>query len=365
MKQELNLGYQEQVIFRLRSLYNRRGYVQYRMSKFEEYDLYARNKDFLISDGIITFMDTSGKLLALKPDVTLSIVKNTADRPEGLQKLCYNEHVYRVAKGSGNFRELMQLGLEALGNVDDYCIAEVLELACESLAAISPDSILEISHLGLLQALLDGVGIPAGQKKAALECIGQKNIHELTALCRAWGIGQENIDLLKQAIQTCGAPSAVLPRLKELLSGYMDTEVLDRLLAITGLLPDMIRFDFSVVDDLHYYNGIVFKGFIRGLPDSVLSGGQYDRLMRKMGKRSRAIGFAVYLDALERLDREVQSFDVDTLLLYDDTVPLAAIQDHVRELKASGRSFLAARKLPEDIRWGRIINLTENEVENL
>ena len=66
----------EKAVFELRSLYSKYGYSRYRMSKFEEYDLYVRNKDFLISDNIITFTDTDGKLMALKPDVTLSIIKN-------------------------------------------------------------------------------------------------------------------------------------------------------------------------------------------------------------------------------------------------------------------------------------------------
>ena len=52
---------------------------------------------------------------------------------------------------------------------------------------------------------------------------------------------------------------------------------------------------------MKYYNGIAFKGFISGIPDSVLSGGQYDRLMRRMGRRDRAIGFAVFMNKLERL----------------------------------------------------------------
>ena len=67
----------ERILFRLRALYRAHGYMQYKMSKFEEYDLYVRNKSFLVSDHIITFTDTNGKLLALKPDVTLSIVKNS------------------------------------------------------------------------------------------------------------------------------------------------------------------------------------------------------------------------------------------------------------------------------------------------
>ena len=52
---------------------------------------------------------------------------------------------------------------------------------------------------------------------------------------------------------------------------------------------------------MSYYNGIVFRGFSYGIPDRVLSGGQYDRLMEKMGKKSNAVGFAIYLDELERI----------------------------------------------------------------
>ena len=69
----------EIAIYKLRELYESFGYSQYKMSKFEEYDLYVRNKSFLVSDHIITFTDTDGKLMALKPDVTLSIVKNSRD----------------------------------------------------------------------------------------------------------------------------------------------------------------------------------------------------------------------------------------------------------------------------------------------
>ena len=69
----------EGAVSRLRALYGRYGYSQYRMRKFEEYDLYVRNKSFLISDHIITFNQPGGKLMALKPDVTLSIVKNSKE----------------------------------------------------------------------------------------------------------------------------------------------------------------------------------------------------------------------------------------------------------------------------------------------
>ena len=83
----------EEVVLRLRELYRRYGYLPYKMSKFEEYDLYVRNKSFLVSDNILTFTDIDGKLMALKPDVTLSIVKNSRDIPGHVQRLYYDENV--------------------------------------------------------------------------------------------------------------------------------------------------------------------------------------------------------------------------------------------------------------------------------
>ena len=126
----------ERAIFELRSLYEGYGYSRYKMSKFEEYDLYVRNKDFLVSDNIITFTDTNGKLMALKPDVTLSIIKNSTDNINSVSKVYYNENVYRVSKGTHSFKEIMQVGLECIGNIDEYCIYEVLMLAAKSLCSI-------------------------------------------------------------------------------------------------------------------------------------------------------------------------------------------------------------------------------------
>ena len=357
MNAPLSLTFQERVMFALRDLYRRNGYSQYRMSKFEEYDLYARNKDFLISDGVITFMDTNGKLMALKPDVTLSIVKNSRDDGT-LQKLYYNENVYRVSKSTGTFRELMQVGLECLGPIDRYCICEVLALADESLASISPDRVLNISHLGLLTDLLEAAGIPPHRKADAMKAIGEKNIHELSALCRDCGVSETHTTVLTRALRLSGPLDTVLPRLRELLTGTVSTDPLDRLLEISAALGGnpALRFDFSTVGDTRYYNGIVFKGFLRGLPGSVLSGGQYDRLMQQMERRSGAIGFAVYLDALERLEQKPE-IDVDTLLLYDETTPPETVSARVRELQQQGKSVLVQRQPPEGLRCRQIIRL--------
>ena len=103
---------EEKISLELRALYKKYGYLPYKMSKFEPYDLYSSNKDFLVGDGVITFNDAFGKLLALKPDVTLSIIKNAGGEN---CKVYYHENVYRISGATKEFKELMLEELEPLG----------------------------------------------------------------------------------------------------------------------------------------------------------------------------------------------------------------------------------------------------------
>lgn len=353
----------ERVSFTLRSLYRSRGYSQYKMNKFEEYDLYAKNKDFLISDSVITFTDNGGKLMALKPDVTLSIVKNSADRPDEQLKVYYNENVYRAEKESP-FREIMQSGLECIGAIDDYSISEVISLAAESLSAISSDCVLDISNIGFLCDVIAAVGL-GDECDSVLRFIGEKNLHELKKLCRDKDIDKENEKIICAMSSVCGNPETVLPKLISALDGILDTKPLEDMQKIIksvekSVYPCTLRIDFSVVDDINYYNGIVFKGYIKGIPTNVLSGGQYDGLMKRMGRRSGAVGFAVYMDMLTRLLGGAEEYDVDTVLLYADD-EISKVCDAVAELTAKGESVMAVRQIPQGIKYKRAVALTEVE----
>jgi ATP phosphoribosyltransferase regulatory subunit len=357
------LKYEEKAVFELRSLYRRYGFLPYKMSKFEEYDLYVRNKDFLVSDHIITFTDTDGKLMALKPDVTLSIIKNGKDAEGFVQKLCYNENVYRVTKGAQSFKEIMQVGLECIGDIDEYNIYEVIMLAAEILSKISDEYVLDISHLGILDAVMDNINIPQDIKPALLKCIGEKNIHELTSILLQEGIDPEPI---KKLVALYGEPSKVLCELKKL--DYISSDAVCELERIVSLLENAgygknIRIDFSVVNDLNYYNGFVFKGFIKNVATGVLSGGQYDKLMKKLGRSSGAVGFAVYLDMLERLNDSESEYDVDALLIYGDEAELSALANAVKLLSDNGKSVMVQKNIPSGIRYKQLLMLKERGVE--
>ena len=260
----------------LRALYRRYGYSKYKMSKFEEYDLYVRNKSFLISDNIITFTDTDGKLMALKPDVTLSIVKNSQGG-EGLSKVYYDESVYRISNHA--YKEIRQIGLECMGDIDSYVIYETLMLARKSLEAISDDFVLDVSHMGIVSDIMDSLEVSDEGRERLLLCIGEKNTHGIRAICAEEGIDEEKAKILSALATTYGEADNVADK----LSSLIESDKMDGLKNILSMLGDKrVRIDFSVVNDMSYYNGIVFKGFVNGVPASVLSGGQYDKLMEKM-----------------------------------------------------------------------------------
>lgn len=330
------LNEEEAVAFSLRELYHAYGYKPYKMSKFEPYDLYVQNRSFLVGSNILTFTDTNGRLMALKPDVTLSIIKNYKD---GQQKVYYNENVYREGSSSHEFTEIMQAGLECIGTVDLYAQHEVLTLAAESLRRISPDYMLDIASVGILSGLLSATGTDGPAKKSLLEYMRGKNAHNIRALCQERGIPEPIGRAWAELAALYGPACELLPKLRslcvneEMRTACAELEPLCQALEAGGV---RLNLDFSIISDLSYYNGLVFKGYVPGIHAGILSGGQYDNLVQKMGKKAAAIGFAVYLDLLQQLPGPEDAYDADVLLSYGPQVPAAHVIDEAARLRAQG-----------------------------
>jgi ATP phosphoribosyltransferase regulatory subunit len=242
-------------------------------------------------------------------------------------------------------------------------VYEVLRLAAESLRCIAPKAVLDVSHLGVVDALV--AHLPIESRAKICHCIGEKNAHELKAVCADYGVAEDTTAKLLKLVNLYGAPDKVIPALKTLVG---DTEAVAQLTRLTDALKgdygDMVRIDFSVVDEGSYYNGIVFRGFAEGVPDSVLSGGQYDRLMRQMGRRGGAVGFAVYLDRLGRMPEAAREYDVDTLLLYDEGCDLTALYAAADTLLKEG-SVMLQKEIPAKLTYRQAVRFENGEVKPL
>ena len=355
------MSMEERAGLELHELYRKYGYARYKMQKFEEYELYLKNRDFIETESIIAFSDARGKLMALKPDLTLSIVKNYKYEPGVVRKLFYSENVYRSTKNSLQHREMLQTGLECMGDIDQYQVAEVTMLAAASLAVLSQDAVLAVSHMGLISDLLEPVRDP-GTKNRIIRAVGEKNLSEIEKICREEEIDRMVAESLITLIGAYGAFDDVREELNRLPLGYSGRKAMAELETVFGVIAstpyrDQVKIDFSIVNDLTYYSGILFQGFVRGIPQSILSGGRYDRLMSRMNRQGGALGFAVYLDYLDMLPGDSRKNDVDVVLLYGDDDSPEAIVDLSREITGGGETILVERAVPKGIRAGRVVRM--------
>jgi len=356
-----HLAWEDQIKLTLRALYEGYGFRQYRMGKFEPYDMYYEHKDFLKSETVITFTDTAGRLMALKPDVTMSIVKSTQG-DDASRKLFYMENVFRMAPGSREYGEISQIGIESIGGTDLYTEAETLLLAVKTLETISKSYLLDLSHMGFVSAVLSACGFDAAEREAAIHALTHKNTHELIALAESVGVDAEKCELLRAVANVSEAPERAIARFRtlslneEMAAALAELERGCAVLAAAGC-ADHLRIDFTVVNNMDYYNGLVFRGYIENLPRAVLAGGRYDNLMRRFRKPQSAIGFALYLGELTRAFTKPEAYDTDTLVLYGDAAP-ETVMRAVAFLREDGRGVRAEKTMPEGLRARRIYRLS-------
>ncbi len=340
----------ELIISKCAQLYAQYGYRRFTMNKFEDYALYAENKNFLVDGRLLTFTDGS-KLKALKPDITLSIVKSLAANPRLPLKAFYNETVYRVKKGEKEFSELHQMGLELIGDGSIYATSEVLGLAKTSLDAIDINNILDISHMGILMPLIDKACRNGADHERLISLITQKNADGIAAM-----LGEQHP--LTVLVNSYAPIGKMIPMLQKMLP---DMPAVHELAEIADVLCAMgldsgVYLDFSLMHDFGYYNGIIFKGYIKEVPVAVLSGGRYDPLLDRFGMSTAALGFAIYLDYIHHT--EVKR-DTDALLIYSAEDKAADVARAVKVLTNQGYLVLAAQAKPENRSFIKVFDMKE------
>lgn len=362
---ELKCGIADELPRLLRELYGQHGYSRYRTVGFEEYDLFSEYRDFITGGQMITFTGAGGRLLALKPDITLSILRDASEQSGRTDKFFYSESVYRVPAGGDEFKEILQIGLECIGDVLAYDRAEVVSLACRTLAITGRDYMLDISHTGLTEGIRRMFGIPYESRGELASALKDKSAPALTLICERAGMDKEKatrlIELSRLSIPITEA-SEVLGSLG--FNEYAEArDAINELSVIAEALnaedAEHVRVDPSVIHGMNYYDGAVFNGYIDGISEAILKGGEYGRLIANMGRGGSGLGFALYTDLLEQIKEYSPKYAADVMLVCEDSDP-RAVSEAVKRLAECGKSVLVQRRDTGDERCACVMRLTEN-----
>lgn len=275
----------------------RAGYGHIELPVFEETALFARGvgeSTDVVSKEMYTFSDRGGRSVTLRPEGTAgvmrAVIQHGLDRGQLPVKLCYAGPFFRYEKPqTGRYRQLQQVGVEAIGVDDPALDAEVIAVADEGYRRLGLTGFrLEITSLGdnesrpryreALQQFLFGLDLDEATRARAeinpLRVLDDKR-PEITAA-------------------TAGAP---------LLVDYLSDDArahFDAVLAHLSRLGVPYEVNPRLVRGLDYYTKTTFEFVHDGLgaQSGIGGGGRYDGLMRQIGGKQdlSGIGFGLGVD---------------------------------------------------------------------
>lgn len=296
----INLNKKEKFIYELRNLFESYGYTKLTVNFLENYESYSIG-DFIEDKSILKLIHPNGKLYALRPDMTTPIAKRFAnDKISNLtHKVYYSDTVFRIKNDiSDNLLEINQMGVEVLGIKDSLTDIEILNLAKETLSKVDEKYHIDISHAGILEKLFDVVKLTKLNKEYIINSIENRAKSDLEQFLKKLEIRDNYIDSFIKLIELNGNFEKALKEIKndEILGTFVEIieelEELNKYLNMYNIKADL---DLSLVSNLKYYSGIIFKGYVPQISKAILGGGRYDKLSKNFGKNLPAIGFAVNL----------------------------------------------------------------------
>ncbi len=297
----------------LLGLYQKRGYAEVVTPTIEYFDVFNIENRVIAEESMFKMTDKSGKLVVLRPDNTTPMARIAATRLKNAPKpikLCYNQNVYRILHGySGKRSEFTQTGVEILGGdtfkADIECITGALTSLKEASAYFGGniDYKLEIGHAGFAKALLDSLDLDETERELVLSYVEAKNSSAVEFLSSKHGNLDEAIKLIRQIPRLFGSKDTI-DKAREICKGIEEANTaLDYISDIYTVLENNglsanVTIDLSIVHEMEYYTGLVFRGYIDGAGEAVLGGGRYDTLLENFGEKTGATGFGINISVI-------------------------------------------------------------------
>ncbi len=326
----------------LTALFHSNSYCEVVTPSLEYLDVFLGKGRGIPIEYMYKLVDHNGRLMVLRPDSTTPIARLCATRLKDEKmpiRLYYNQAVYSTTREmSGRSNEVLQAGVELVGQSSQKSDLEVLTLAIRALEQLHPLKFrIEIGHIGIFNTLIDSLKIDDETKEQIRLCIESKNYPSLNDMLDGIGDNYE-VSVLKQLPRLFGEEE-VFDKALSIINDEKTIEVLNYLKEIYQKLKKIttdgeITVDFGVVNRTDYYTGVVFKGYIEGyFGEAVLSGGRYDNLMSGFLKDSGAIGFAVNVDAATKalINERGETSKVDIIVFCNDGFEIESFE-HIKAL---------------------------------
>lgn len=294
--------YRRQIENKIMDNFIQSGYMEVSSPTLEYYDLFS--KDYLANNGDNTFkfMDADGRILVLRPDCTVPIVRILSTKMKNFVfplRLCYVQDVFRIdEEQAAKKREFRQAGVELFGISSYKADVEVIITAIETLKHLGlEDFQVDIGQTKLLKEILKSAEIGEEEKDLIVQNMENKNLVELNKLIGQLSMDENTKTILKQLPKLFGDVEEVLdeinsfsltPRMKEAVE---ELEMICKRIDEYGL-GEYIKLDLGMITTLKYYSGVIFKGFTKDLGEVLLSGGRYDGLLQDFDIDISATGFA-------------------------------------------------------------------------
>jgi ATP phosphoribosyltransferase regulatory subunit len=343
----------ERIIKTINKRFTTYGYKRIKTSAFEQYDLYSEVKSSINQNEMIKVIDHTGQVLVLRPDVTIPITKELAQNFPDLSselRYFYVQEVFRQPFDKNDSIERTQAGIEYFCASSPEADAEVIALACHLMKDLGFNDIkIELGHAGFFNELVQNLPLTSQQTNQLKSLIQAKNVVEIGPFLQNLDIDDEVREVIERIPFLYGNPVEVSERTSGIALTAKMQDTLDYLMDVYSILKiygleQYIVMDLGLINQMGYYSGVIFQGYVEKFGKPVLMGGRYDELGNEFGARLPAIGFACEIESLVKAtdSKEVTSrFPIDVKIIYGDSQleQAIAIANELRERNYSVLSF--------------------------
>lgn len=324
------------------------GFEHIELPVFEETELFARGvgeSTDVVTKEMYTFEDRGGRSVSLRPEGTAgvmrAVIEHHLDRGQLPAKLYYSGPFFRYERPqAGRYRQLQQVGVEAIGVDDPALDAEVIALADRSYRALGLSGFrLELTSLGdstcrpqyreKLQNFLFNLPLDEETRRRA-------EINPLRVL-----------DDKRPEVREMVAEAP-------LMLDHLSAESREHFETVTGLLDDMgVQYQINprLVRGLDYYTKTCFEFVHDGLgaQSGIGGGGRYDGLLAQLGGQDLSgIGYGL------GVDRTVLALEAEGIDLSAPRVEVygVALGGEAKRVMARLINDLRAAGVPADMAYG-------------